>query len=216
MCGTAKPCAEPWSQRSSEHSTRCHHPSTWVTGQLLLCSQSVQKTLGVESPWRQPGVSIFGGASTLQSHPECADMVGRQAEDLLVQAPRSSGWRQGGMGCRSLNDVLTPGKGEEGHIWLAPEWCLCFLGMLPGLSSPLATCCLWFQAAMAAASLFLQPEQPFSCLITKQPRVLTDELPSVGSAPGRARQPRGSYCCKQLSKKLLDSETAGSIVWEPR
>lgn len=54
------------------------------------------------------------------------------------------------------------------------------LGVLPGMPSPLAACCLWFQAATAVASPFLQREQPLSCLTTKQPRVLIGELPSAG------------------------------------
>lgn len=53
------------------------------------------------------------------------------------------------------------------------------LGVLPGMPSPLAACCLWFQAATAVASPFLRWEQPLSCLTTKQPRVLIDELPSA-------------------------------------
>lgn len=74
-------------------------------------------------------------------------------------------------------------RGRWAHL-ACPRMVPLFPGGAPDLPSPLATCCLWFQAATAAASLFLQPEQPLSCLTTKQPRVLTGELPSVGSAPG--------------------------------
>lgn len=73
----------------------------WVTGQLLLCSQSVVKTPGAELPWGQTGTNRLGSLSPPTPSWVCWH-AREQAEHLLAQTPRSCGCSQGMGGMQKL------------------------------------------------------------------------------------------------------------------